>query len=95
MSEPYEGRLLTKFITDWRQLEVGVSYWMICRADPDDRNIIEVRVKSTSFRKGEDPTYLCIQMNDSVHWRFRENTHVFVAIDLPPQLPKELEYFSG
>lgn len=91
MSEPYEGRLLTKFITDWRQLEVGVSYWMIDRADPDDRNIIEIRMK----HKGEDSVYTCVQMNDSVLWRFRENTHVFVAIDLPPQLPKELEYFSG
>lgn len=91
MTDKYEGRLLTKFITDWRQLEVGVSYWMIDRADPDDRNIIEIRMK----HKTEETVYTCIQMNDSVLWRFRENTHVFVAIDLPPQLPKELEYFAG
>lgn len=84
---------MTNFITDWRQLEVGVSYWMIDRADPDDRNIIEIRVKSAVFPQTEDPTYMCIQMNDSPLLRFRENTHVFVEIALPPKLPKELEYF--
>jgi hypothetical protein len=89
MTDAYEGRLLTKVITDWRQLEVGVPYWMICRADQEDRNIIEIRVKS----KVEESMYTCVQMNDSVLWRFRENTHVYVAIDLPPRIPKELEYF--
>lgn len=80
---------MTEFISDWRDLKVGVAYWMIDRADPTDRNIIEITVR----HKFDDDRYTCIQMYDSVQWRFRENTHVFVEIGLPPALPKELEYF--
>lgn len=80
---------MTEFITDWRELKVGVPYWMIDRADISDRNIIEITVRHNF----DEACYTCIQMYDSVLWRFRENTHVFVEIGVPPAMPKELEYF--
>lgn len=79
-----------EFITDWRHLEVGVPYWMIDRADPDDRDIIEVLVRHLV----ETDHYTCIGLYDGELIRFRENTHVFYPVAETPLPPKDLLYFE-
>jgi hypothetical protein len=87
---PNPKEAVSPFITDWRLLEVGVTYWMIDRADPDDRDIIEILVKNTK----DETIYTCIAMHDGELVRFRENTHVFYPAAEAPRPPKDLLFFE-
>jgi uncharacterized protein YebE (UPF0316 family) len=95
MCYPYWGNFPEpkepEFITDWRNLEVGILYWMIDRADATERDIIEIVVRNTK----DETIYTCIAMNDPELIRFRENTHVFYPVAEAPRLPKDLLYFEG
>ena len=81
----------TKFIKNWREIEVGHMYWMIDRADPNDRDVIEL-----SLKVGMEPSvYGFFSMQEGRYIEMRENTHVFVKIETPPTPPDELLYFGG
>lgn len=79
-----------EFTTDWRLLEIGVLYWMIDRADPDDRDIIEMHQRNTS----DETLYVCNGLNVDGDVRFRENTHVFYPVAEAPRVPKDLLFFE-
>lgn len=81
-----------KFITDWRELQIDVPYWMICRADPEDRDIVIVTSKNETDPRSHAMAKLF--EGGALH-RFRENTHVFVEVQQAPSIPRELEYFPA
>lgn len=84
--------VMPKPILDWRELEPGVHYWMIDRADPDEKDIIMLTQKGLT--KATPNNYRCIRLYDPAEYRFRENTHVFFPVDGEPNLPPEFEYFA-
>ena len=94
MCYPYWGNIPEpkepEFITDWRDLKVGVLYWMIDRADSTDRDIVEILVRNTK----DETLYTAVRMYDAGECRLRENTHVFYPFVEAPRVPKDLLYFG-